>query len=511
MISKAKPDLTVKPPPNAPVKQNSRQKSPLINLAGQTAVYGLGTIIPRLLNYLLVPFYTRVFSQEAYGQITELYAYVAFLLVFLTYGMETAFFRFAQKGDSHKVFNTVWSSIIASSSVFVLLIVLFYKPLAFSTGYDAESLFVVLIALIVALDAVTAIPFAGLRQRNKARVFAFIKIANVTFNIGFNILFLVLIPTKSLQWSSALLGPDSGLVVWVFVSNLLASLITLLLLLPHTSKFRFQLNLSLLRPMLNYALPVLVVGLAGMVNEVIDKLLLKHLLPDPNTALAQVGIYGANYKLAVLMTLFIQVFRYAVEPFFFANAEKKGSPELFARVTNYFIIFGLLIFLLVTLYLDFFKLLIGPAFHDGLDIVPIILMANLFYGIFFNLSVWYKVTDRTRYGAAISLIGASITLLLNILLIPKWGYYGSAWAHFVCYLAMMAISYLWGKRFYKVPYKLLAALGYTTLAAFLYGLSTVALNLEFLPKIIFNSFIFMLFLLTALFFERRRLAQQRQG
>lgn len=499
----------MKPATNAPLKKPSAKHSPLRSLAGQTAVYGMGTIIPRLLNYLLVPFYTRVFAEEAYGQITELYAYVAFLLVFLTYGMETAFFRFAQKGDSNKVFNTVWTSIITSSSVFILLIALFYKPLAFSIGYQAAPSFILLIALIVALDAVTAIPFARLRQQNKARIFALIKIANVAFNIGFNVLFLIIIPAQSAQWSSAILGPDSGLVIWVFVSNLLASLITLMLLLPHIAKFRFQMDISLLRPMLTYALPVLVVGLAGMVNEVIDKLLLKHLLPDPNTALAQVGIYGANYKLAVLMTLFIQMFRYAAEPFFFANAEKKDSPELFARTTNYFIIFGLLIFLLVTLYLDFFKLLIGPAFHDGLDIVPIILMANLFYGIFFNLSVWYKVTDRTRYGAVISLIGAGITLLLNILLIPKWGYLGSAWAHFACYFVMMAISYLWGKRFYKIPYKLGAALGYALFAAFLYGLSLFTLNLEPLPKIIFNSLIFILFMATALFIERRRMANLR--
>jgi len=490
--------------------QPPKQRSPLRSLAGQTAVYGMGTIIPRLLNYLLVPFYTRVFAQEAYGQITELYAYVAFLLVFLTYGMETAYFRFAQKDDSNTVFNTVWTSIISSSGLFILLIVLFYKPLALSIGYQAESSFVLLIALIVALDAVTAIPFARLRQQNKARIFALVKIANVAFNIGFNVLFLIIIPAKSAAWSAAILGPDSGLVIWVFVSNLLASLITLLLLLPHIAKFRFQMDFSLFRPMLNYALPVLVVGLAGMVNEVMDKLLLKHLLPNADTALAQVGIYGANYKLAVLMTLFIQMFRYAAEPFFFANAEKKDSPELFARVTNYFIIFGLLIFLLVTLYLDFFKLLIGPAFHDGLDIVPIILMANLFYGIFFNLSVWYKVTDRTRYGAVISLIGAGITLLLNIILIPKWGYYGSAWAHFICYFVMMAISYLWGKRFYKVPYKLGAAAGYTLFAAFLYTLSSLTMNLEILPKIIFNSLLFILFMASALFFERRRIAHLQQ-
>lgn len=446
--------------------------NPIKSLAGQTAVYGMGTIIPRLLNYLLVPFYTRVFSQHEYGQVTELYAYVAFLLVLLTYGMETAFFRFAQKEGSSRVFNIAWSAVIFSSALFIGLMLFLFPTAAQAIGYQAESTFILLIALIVALDATTAIPFALLRQQNKARVFALIKIANVSLNISLNIFFIFLIPEKSTAWAEALLGPGTSLVLWVFVSNLTASLLTLLLLLPYISGFRFTLDFSLLKPMLHYALPVLVVGLAGMTNDVIDKLLLKHLLPDADGALAQVGIYGANYKLAVLMTLFIQMFRYAAEPFFFANAEKKESPELFARVMNYFVIFGLSIFLMVTLFIDYFKLFIGVDFHEGLSIVPIILMANLFYGIFFNLSVWYKLTDRTRYGAIISLIGAAITLLLNIILIPIWGYYGSAWAHFVCYFTMMVISYAWGKRFYSIPYALKRLAVYGALAMVLYVLSS---------------------------------------
>jgi O-antigen/teichoic acid export membrane protein len=479
--------------------------NPISSLAGQTAVYGMGTIIPRLLNYLLVPFYTRVFAQAEYGQITELYAYVAFLLVFLTYGMETAYFRYANKDGSTRVFNNAWSSIILTSSVFVLAMLFASRPLAHAIGYEAESSFVMLIALIVAMDAVTAVPFARLRQQNKARIFAAIKITNVSVNIGLNLVFLVMIPEKAAHWSTLLLGPDSGMVLWVFVSNLGASLLTLLLLIPHCRSFKWQIDFELLKPMLNYAIPVLVVGLAGMVNEVMDKLLLKHLLPNPDQALAQVGIYGANYKLAVLMTLFIQMFRYAAEPFFFANADKTESPRLFARVTNYFVIFGLAIFLLVTLFIDYFKFLIGPDFHEGLSIVPIVLLANLFYGIFFNLSVWYKLTDRTRYGAIISLIGASITLFLNIALIPVWGYYGSAWAHFVCYFSMMTISYIWGKRFYKVPYFLLPALGYLVLALALFAITYLTLPMQLMPKTIIHSLLFCLFVLIAFAIEHRRL------
>ncbi len=481
--------------------------NPIKSLASQTAVYGLGTIVPRLLNYLLVPFYTRVFAQTEYGQITELYAYVAFLLVFLTYGMETAFFRYAQKEGRKRVFNTAWSGIILTTSVFIVLMLIFYRPVAGAIGYSSESSYILLIALIVSLDAITAVPFALLRQQNKARVFALIKIGNVSFNIALNVFFLVLIPEKAAQWSSNLIGTDAGLVLWVFVSNLAASLLTLLLLSPYIKSYRWKIDKALYKPMLNYALPVLVVGLAGMVNEVMDKLLLKHLLPEGENALAQVGIYGANYKLAVLMTLFIQMFRYAAEPFFFANAEKKESPELFARVTNYFIIFGLAIFLLVTLYIDYFKLLIGKDFHEGLHIVPIILLANLFYGIFFNLSIWYKLTDRTRYGALISLIGAAITLVLNIILIPIWGYYGSAWAHFICYFSMMAISFLWGRRFYKVPYQLLRALGYFIFALGIFFVSDYYTNeLSLMFKTILHSALFAMFLIVVFIRERQKLS-----
>ncbi len=484
--------------------------NPIKSLAGQTAVYGMGTIIPRLLNYLLVPFYTRVFSQHEYGQVTELYAYVAFLLVLLTYGMETAFFRYAQKEGGRRVFNTAWSAVMLSSAIFIALMAFLFPSAAHAIGYQSETSFVLLIALIVALDATTAIPFALLRQQNKARLFALIKIANVTLNISLNVFFLLLIPEKSVAWAEAMLGPGTSLVVWVFVSNLAASLFALLLLLPHIGGFRFSCDFALFKPMLRYALPVLVVGLAGMTNEVIDKLLLKHLLPDSDGALAQVGIYGANFKLAVLMTLFIQMFRYAAEPFFFANADKKESPELFARVMNYFVIFGLSIFLMVTLFIDYFKLFIGESFHDGLSIVPIVLMANLFYGIFFNLSVWYKLTDRTRYGAIISLIGAAITVLLNIILIPVWGYYGSAWAHFVCYFMMMVISYAWGKRFYKIPYTLKTLAAYAALAMLLYALSAYTHNLSATLKALIHSFMLIGFFGGTMAMEMHKEKKQNQ-
>lgn len=477
--------------------------NPIKSLAGQTAVYGMGTIIPRLLNYMLVPFYTRVLSEAHYGQMTELYAYVAFLMVLLTYGMETSFFRFSQKTDTKKVFNAAMSAILSTSAVFIVLLALFYVPLANLMQYEGNTEYIVLVGLIVALDAVTAIPFALLRKLNKARRFAIIRIVNVSLNIALNLLFIKVIPEWSLSVASEIFGSGSSLLLWVFVANLLASFLSLILLWPQLKQFTFQWDNSLLRPMLQYALPVLVVGLAGMVNEVIDKILLKYLLPDRSTAMAQLGIYGANYKLGVLMTLFIQMFRFAAEPFFFAEAEKKDSPELFARVLNYFVISGLLIFLLITLFIDVFQYFIGPEFRAGLNIVPIVLLANLFYGVFFNLSVWYKLTDRTRNGAVIAIIGASITLLANILLIPVWGYTGAAWAHLACYATMMTISYFWGKKVYPIPYKLKRFLFYLFLALGLYFISIAVYPGELFIRLLFNSLLFAIFIAIAVIFERK--------
>ncbi len=480
--------------------------NPIKSLAGQTAVYGMGTIVPRLLNYMLVPFYTRIFAENIYGQLTELYAYVAFLLVLLTYGMETAFFRFAQKHDTKSVFNSALSAIILTSAFFLVLLLLFYEPLAQSIRYTGNPEYVLMIGLIVALDAATAIPFALLRKLNKARRFATIKVLNVALNISLNFIFLLLIPEWSQKVAVSLFGDQVSLLVWVFIANLAASLLSLLLLWPQLKSFRFQISNAFVRPMLNYALPVLVVGLAGMVNEVIDKILLKYLLPNPDTAMAELGIYGANYKLGVLMTLFIQMFRYAAEPFFFAEAEKKQAPELFAKVLNYFVIIGLLIFLGITLYMDIFQHFIGERFREGLSIVPIVLMANLFYGVFFNLSVWYKLTDRTSNGAVIALIGAAITITFNILLIPILGYTGAAWAHLLCYSAMMVISYVWGQRVFPVPYQWKALLAYLSLAVFMFAISQWLRPEILLQRLLFNTFLLLLFVVPVYFFERKNLS-----
>ncbi|MEA3476695.1 MAG: oligosaccharide flippase family protein, partial [Bacteroidota bacterium] len=372
--------------------------------------------------------------------------------------------------------------------------------------------YIVYFALIIGIDAFLAIPFARLRQQNKALKFAIIKIINVLSNIGFNFFFLLICPKIfASNPDSAILGfydPDFG-VGYAFISNLLATIITLVLLLPDILSASFRISTPLLRRMLHYAFPLLIVGIAGMVNEVSDKLLFKFLITVPagiteskEYILSQLGIYGANYKLAVLMTLFIQMFRYAAEPFFFAHASAKDSKQLYADVMKYFVIFCLLIFLLVTLYLDIFKYFIGKDFREGLHIVPIVLMANLFLGIFFNLSVWYKVNDLTRFGAYIAIVGASITIFLNIVLVPVIGYTGAAWAHFFCYLVMVFLSFLLGRKYYPVPYSFKRIGIYFTLAMAIFFIDRVIQWPEKNIQLIFSTLMFAAFLIIVFLMEK---------
>ena len=493
--------------------------NPIKALAGQTVIYGMGTIVPRLLNYLLVPLYTRVFVPEVYGQITDLYAWMAFLLALLTYGMETTFFRYTHKADSDKVFNNIVSCIITTTGLFLLFYILLYRNFAHLIQYEHNAHYVLLLGIIVALDALTAVPFAKLRNNNKAKLFTIIKIANVTLCVGLNLFFLLVIPETALAISNKVFGPQAGLLVWVLISNVLASLLNLFLLLPQFKGFHFELEKSFIRPMLAYSLPILLISLVGMVNEVADKILIKYLTPIPDAetlanlditgeeyALSQLGIYGANFKLAVLMTIFIQMFRYASEPFFFGKAKDRNAPELYAKVMTYFVIFCLLIFLGVMLYVDVLKYFIGRGgsnYHEGLVIVPIVLIANMFYGIVFNLSIWFKLTDRTFSGTIISIIGASVTLLCLFVLVPQIGYLGAAIAHLGCYTVMMLVSYFWGQKVFPVPYQVGRILLYMVLAVGLFLISTVFGNLSLVIRLIINTLLILVYLGVVFVFERK--------
>lgn len=481
-------------------------------------MYGLGTIVPRLLNYLLVPLYTRIFADDQYGIITELYAYVAFLLVLLTYGMETSFFRYAEKEkDPKSVFNTSLFSLLFTSVLFILVLVVFLDPISTAIRYSNNQEYILLFAIIVALDAFAALPFAWLRQQNRAFRFSVIKIMNVTVNIGLNLYFLVLCPAVATK------NPDSILlfaydetigVGYVFIANLVASVVTLFLLSPQIFSIRPVIDTQLLKRMLGYAFPLLIIGLAGMTNEVSDKIIFKYLATVPEGIsngeeyiMGQLGIYGANYKLAVMMTLFIQMFRYAAEPFFFAQAKETNSKEIYAQVMKYFFIFGMAIFLGVTLFIDFFKYFIGPDYWEGLFIVPIVLLANLFLGIFYNLSVWYKLNDITKYGAFIAIGGAVITIAMNIALVPSMGYVGAAWAHFACYLSMVIMSFFLGRRFFRIEYPLARIGLYLILGLGLYFIFRLT-NLEAgAIRHIFSIVLMGIFLLVAFLLERREIGK----
>jgi len=482
--------------------------NPIKKLAGDTLIYGLGTMVPRLLNYLLVPFYTiLVFNKSEYGQITELYAYVAILLVLLTYGMETAFFRYSNKnGNAKKVYNTSLTSILITSLLFLVIVVVFLSDISSAIRYSGHNEYILMIAIIVAIDAFTALPFAWLRLKDKARRFSIIRVISVSINISFNILFLVALPKWFPEQTADLQYFDEGnKIVFVFIANLIGSLSTVLMLWKELKIFSISIDRSLLKKLLNYSLPMLVIGLAGMINEVADKIMLKYYLPDPNTAVEQLGVYGASYKLAILMMLFIQMFRYAAEPFFFAEEKKKDAKKTYAKVMNWFVIFTLFIFLTVTLYLDIFKYFIGSEFWAGLAIVPIVLAAKLFLGVFYNLSVWYKLTNKTLYGAVIAIFGAGITITLNIIFIPKYGYIASAWANFACYFSMMLISWIWGSRVYKVKYNLIKILSYGMLAIVLYSASQYFGGHETFLQLTINTSLILIYVLVIFIFEKKGL------
>lgn len=434
---------------------------PIKRLAGQTVIYGFSSIVGRLLNYLLVPLYTHlIFETQEYGVVTLMYSYVAFLLVILTYGMETAFFRFHENNTENRpiVFSTSLFSVLFTSTFFILATSFFRQPIASLLGFGGHPEYIVWLGIIVGLDAVAAIPFARLRAENKPLQFAVIKFINIGVNIGLNLFFLLLCPWIMEKGPHGLrplidliYNPSIG-VGYVFISNLVATSVTLLLLLPVMLRSNFGFSGSLLRKMLVYALPLMVAGLSGVVNESLDKILLRYILPE-DVAMSQVGIYGACYKISIMMTIFIQAFRFAAEPFFFSQASNKNAPELYAQVMKYFVIACLFIFLGIVLFLDIVQHFIGEAYREGLGVVPILLLANMFLGIYFNLSIWYKLTGQTRYGALIAIIGAIITIALNLWWIPIIGYYGSAWATLVCYLCMTGLSFVWGQKYYPIPYE----------------------------------------------------------
>ena len=433
--------------------------NPIKKLASQTAIYGLSSILGRFLNYLLVPLYTYSFNTAEYGVVSEFYAYTGFLGTLLVFGFETGFFRFSQDANNkEKVYSTALNFVLIANVVFILLVSFFVSPISNALQYSNHHEYFYWFALILVFDSVASIPFARLRSENKAMRFAVIKFSEIGVTVLLNLFFIVVCRQAFEKDANSFFGkmynPEIG-VGYIFISNLIASSLKLLFLTPQLRGVIGGIEKELLTRMIRYSLPMVVIGFAGIINEMLDRAILKFLLPfDSKTNMEQLGIYGACYKLSILMTLFIQAFRYAAEPFFFSHAKEKNSRKIYADVMKYFVIVCATIFLLVTLYIDIFKYFIGKDFRVGLSVVPVLLMANLALGVYVNLSIWYKLTDRTLLGSFVSIGGAVLTIILNIVFIPKYGYMASAYATLACYAGMAIVSYVLGQKYYPVEYDL---------------------------------------------------------
>lgn len=475
-------------------------------LAGQTVIYGLGTIVPRFLNYLLTPLLTYGFTAAEYGINSELYAYISFLNVIFTYGMETTFFNFSSKLENkEEVYNTALISLILSSVFFSLLFLIFAGSIADGLSTPNSIYlpqFIIWSVLIVASDAITAIPFAKLRLENKALKFSVLKLSNVVINFGLTIFFLKICKSSydngETNFMASLYNPEIG-IGYAFLANLLANCFTLILLSKQFAGLKFSLNIELLKKMLLYAWPLIILGLAGMINETLDRIILKKLIIDKSEAQIAQGVYGACYKIAILMTIFIQAFRFAAEPFFFNKAKEKDSTKSYALVMKYFVIFCLFLFLATTLNLDWIKLFIGPNFRSGLNVVPILLMANLCLGVVYNLAIWYKLNGQTKYGAIIAIVGAIITIVVNVIFVPHYSYVASAWATLAAYSGMMVLSYILGQKYFPIKYNIKAITVYTLIALGFYFISLTYNGMEnVILKVILNNlfvafFVFILY------------------
>jgi O-antigen/teichoic acid export membrane protein len=446
-------------------------------LAGQTAIYGLGTIVPRFLNYaILTPLFTRVFEKAEYGVVTELYAWMVLLQIILTYGMETGFFRFSQKREEYdKVYSTALISLLMTSIIFVVLVFIFIGPVSAFMNYRNNPDYIKMFAIILAADAFSAIPFARLRRENRPVMFSFIKVTNVVVTISVVVFLLTLAPSiyeKSHGWFRMIYDPDYG-VGYVFIANLAGSLVTLIMLLPFILKIKFKFDSGLWGRMVAYSFPLLIAGLSGSINDALDKIILRRMTGE-ESGLATVGEYGAGYKIAVLMALFIQMFRFAAEPFFFERARRDDAKETYRMVMKYFVIIMLIVYLFINLYLPGIQFLLGRSYRSSLIVVPIVSMAYLFYGIYVNHSIWYKLNDLTRFGAFIAFSGAIITVVINLVFIPKFGYMASAWAHVASYGSMILLSFILARKYYRVDYKMMHLLPY-----FIITIALVLLDMNF--------------------------------
>ncbi|MDF3028272.1 MAG: polysaccharide biosynthesis protein [Fluviicola sp.] len=447
--------------------------NPLKKLLGQTAVYGLSSILGRTLNYLLVPLYTSVFEDhpEEYGVVSQLYAFVAFLMILLTFGMETTYFRFIQDSDNRKqVFQNSFITIVLLNVAFFIGLLLLNHNIADALLFNEHPEYIILMGAIVVIDAISSLPLAKLRAEEKAKEFAIIQFSSIGVNILLNLVLLYFFVDPA--------EPTKG-VFYILMANLVSSLVKPIMLRKDFTGIRFNLDLPLLRKMLVYAIPIVIAGFAGIINEVIDRIMLKQMLYDPANGVtakmadAQIGIYSACYKLAMLVTILLQAYRYAAEPFFFNQMKNQDRNKLYVKLMNYFVAVVCLVFLGVSLNLDVFKYFISnETFWEGLPVVPILLLANVFFGVYINQSIWYKLSNQTKYGAYISIMGAILTIGINYIFIPIYGFYASAWATLIVYAFQMVVSYLWGQKHFPIKYNLRKFFLYLGMSILIYFVST---------------------------------------
>ena len=432
-------------------------------LAKDTAIYGLSSIVGRFLNYLLVPLSTQVISAASggYGIVTNLYAYTALILVILTFGMETTFFRFANKEDedANTVFSTSLALVSALSLLFLGAVVLFAPPISQALGYADHPDYLLMMAAVVALDAIQAIPFCLLRFQKKAMKFASLKLLFIVLNIGLNLLYFVV------------LGHTE--VFYVFFLNLVCTFLITFFFVPELIHMRFRVDMSLLRRMLSYSWPILILGIAGILNQAADKMIFPLVYPDKVQGISELAVYGACAKIAMIMAMITQAFRYAYEPFVFAQSRERGQAHMYAMGMKYFLIFTLLAFLCVMAWLPALRYMVGADYWQGLRVVPIVMAAEIMMGVYFNLSFWYKLIDKTIYGAVFSIVGCTVLLAVNFYGIPRMSYMACAWGGFAGYGTAMVLSYIVGQKKNPIPYPMRSMAGYVLLAVVLYVLITL--------------------------------------
>ena len=486
----------------------------LQSLLKDTAIYGLSSIFGRFLNYLLVPLYTAKMSVESgnYGIVTNVYAWTAVLLVILTFGFETTFFRFASKENANvsKVFSMSMEVIGALCSVFLLAIFCFLPTVAGALGYEAHPEFVGMMAVVVALDALQAIPFGLLRLQKRPMKFAALKLLNIFINIALNLFVFVALPylhTRNPEIFGRIYFPDNQ-AFYVFFINLVCTAGITFFLIPELRLFRPTLDKELLKEMLKYSWPLLLLGIAGILNLNADKVIYTWLVPGEK-GIQELSVYGASVKVAAIMAMLMQAFRYAYEPFVFSNSKQKDSKELYAKAMKYFIIMAMLAFLVVVFYMDILKYIINRNYWEGLKVVPIVMAAEIFMGIYFNLSFWYKLNDETYWGAIFSFIGCALLFAVNIIFVPRYGYIACAWASFTGYFAAMLLSYIIGQKRNAINYDLKCILWYTLLFGVLYGASFMIPDSNTIVKMLCNTGLLSLFLLSVFGTIKKEIRQSR--